>query len=209
MRKTNFDPLHRLDSTLGCGDGCEKEPIELVNGWVWDSKYYPTIETLNSEYYQRIHIGKSSAGWRFGLCVYPTENPRFKGESWNDHYLDKPIESLDDWIELFNDPCNYIEDEYGIRISKEVMLDIITNRKPNSNEELREGWHKLYIGTQFESKEEYFFIKGLMVHKCTKPYPYWLDLEKYDKNITIMPEDCTYDLIFSGNDIEVEVSNED
>lgn len=202
MKKCEFNPLHRFESTLGCYEGKEKEPTELVNGWVWNNKYYATLESLNNEYFQKIHIGKSSAGWRFGLCIYPKENPKHKGESWNDKYLDKPIESLHDWIELFNNPNNYIEDEYGNKITKEEMIDIIAHRKPHSGEELREGWHKLYIGTQFESKKEYFFIKGLIVHKYTRPYPHELNLEKYNKNITIMPEDCTYDLIFSGNDVE-------
>jgi len=168
---------------------------------VWNNKYYPTIEVLNSEYYQRIHIGKSSAGWRFSLCTYPTENPRFKGEVWNEQYLDKPIESLEDWLDLFYDPNNYIEDENGDKISKEEMIDTIAHRKPHG--ELLEGWHRLYVGTSFESKEEYFFIRGLIVHKLTRPIPYWFDESKYESNTTIMPDDCTYDLIFSGNDCEV------
>ena len=129
-KKATFDPKHRLASSLGCDDGRAYEPIELVNGWMWNNKYYPTVEELNKEYYQEIHIGKSSCGWRFSLCIYPTENPRFKGEEWNDQYLDKPISSLDDWVELFNDPSNKIFDEYGDEVSPEDMIEKISKRKP-------------------------------------------------------------------------------
>ena len=176
----------------------------MVNGWVFNNRYYATVESLNDDFYQLIHIGKSSSGWRFGLCSYPTENPKFKDDvmGYHEYYLDKPISSLDDWVELFNDPNNHIEDEYGNTISKEEMIDVITNRKP-PNGELLEGWNKLYVGTPFESSEEYFFIKGLMAHKMTRPYPSWIDTSKHEKLVTIMPEDCTYDLILSGNDIEV------
>ena len=171
---------------------------------MWNNRYYATTEALNSDFYQRIHIGKSSKGWRFGLCTYPTENPKFKdGQTgYHEYYLDKPISSFDDWIELFNDPNNHIENEFGEEITKDEMIDIIAHRKPCR--ESLEGWHKVNVGTQFESKEEYFFIRGLMAHKMARPHPSWMDVDadKYEKNNTIMPEDCTYDLIVSGNDID-------
>lgn len=198
-KKVNFDPKHRIPASLGCDDGHEYEPIELENGWVWHNKYYPTLDELNKEFYQEIHIGKSSCGWRFGLCIYPAENPRFKGESWNDKYLDKPISSLGDWEELFDDPDNSIWDEYGDEVSKDDMVACIANRKPR--ESLRDGWQRLNEGTEFETKEEYFAINGLLVHERTRPSPHWLDAHR-DTYTTIMPDDCTYDLILSGNDVE-------
>ena len=199
-KKIDFNPMHRLPASLGCGDGHEQEPIELVNGWMWHRKYYATLESLNSEYYQELHIGKSSAGWRFGLCIYPKENPRFvDDEYYHEPYLDESIDSLDDWIKLFGDPKNKIYDEYDKEISKEEMIDIIAHRK--GHDDLKEGWQKLYVGTAIESREEYYAINGLLVHKMTRPRPYYLD-PKRDEYTTIMPRDCTYDLILSGNDVE-------
>lgn len=63
------------------------------------------------------HIGKSSYGWCFGLHIYPDER----------------INSLEDWKLLFD--SGEIYDEYGRRVSKDEMIDIITNRShPDSNE---------------------------------------------------------------------------
>lgn len=60
---------------------------------------------------ERIHIGKSSAGWCFSLHVDQSIG----------------IESLDDWIERFK--TGFIEDEYGDRISVEDMMSEIVDRK--------------------------------------------------------------------------------
>ena len=198
-RKTNFDPNHRIPASLGCCYGNESEPLELENGWVWNNKYYPTLEEMNKEFYQEIHIGKSSCGWRFGLCVYPEENPSYKGESWREFYLDEPISSLDDWVALFNDPENTIWDEYGREVSKEDMVACIASREPM--EPLKDGWQRLNVGTDIETKEEYYAIDGLLVHMGTRPSPNWID-PKRDAYTTVMPKGCTYDLILSGNDVE-------
>lgn len=56
-----------------------------------------------------IHIGKSSAGWCFGLHV--------TGE----------IKSLGDWIELWGTPGT-IKDEYGRCVAPIDMIAIITDR---------------------------------------------------------------------------------
>lgn len=190
--------MHRLPASLGCYDGHEQEPIELVNGWMWHKKYYATLESLNCEYYQEIHIGKSSCGWRFSLCIYPTENPRFKNdEHYHELYLDEPIESLDDWIKLFNDKHNKIYDEYDEEVTPEDMINIISKRK--GHDDLKDGWQKLYVGTEFESKEMYLAINGLLVHDRSRDmYAHLIPKDR----VTIMPEDCTYDLILSGNDVE-------
>lgn len=62
---------------------------------------------------EKKHIGKSSAGWTFSLHVYPENN----------------IGDLKDWIPLFEDQKNHIEDEYGREISVPEMLEVIRDRK--------------------------------------------------------------------------------
>lgn len=59
-----------------------------------------------------LHVGKSSAGWCFGLHVYPEHG----------------INTLDDWVGLFSFPGSWIEDECGDRVSVEDMLTKITDR---------------------------------------------------------------------------------
>jgi hypothetical protein len=59
------------------------------------------------------HIGKSSAGWCFGLRIYP----------------DRGINDLHDWIQEWNEEKTRIMDEYGREKTKEEMLQIVTVRK--------------------------------------------------------------------------------
>ncbi len=59
-----------------------------------------------------LHIGKGSGGWCFALHVMPEEG----------------IETLDDWKRLLEDPDKEIVDEYGDKIEREKMLQIITQR---------------------------------------------------------------------------------
>lgn len=84
---------------------------ELDNGYVWRQHYYKTLEELAKEYTVDLHIGKSSWGWTFSLCTYSRLN----------------INTLDDWKNLFDKYT--IENEYGETVSKEEMLDTITNRR--------------------------------------------------------------------------------
>ena len=197
-KKINWDRSNPLPSTLGTGDynyhWDNAEPTELVNGFVWRNKYYATVEALNDEFYQEIHIGKSSCGWRFGLCVYPDINPRFKDDPLtplkNKVWLEEPIKSLDDWIVLFNNPNNKIFDEEGEEISPQNMIDIITKRKGDI-EAHPDGWIKDRHGNTY-----YRAINGLYVHDETR-HPFG-----HPQYNTIMPPDCTYDLILSGNDVE-------
>lgn len=73
-----------------------------------------------------LHIGKSSAGWNFGLCIYTPEDDA--------HHL-KPfgveaIRELDDWRPLFKKFEIY--DEYGDKIEADEMISQITDRShPN------------------------------------------------------------------------------
>ena len=94
---------------------------------------------------KQLHIGKSSFGWHFGLCIYPS--------------LD--IYNLKDWEKYFNDKNYKIVDEYGDEITKEEMLDCITNRRAlnwdkfNSQEEYEEDSLKsLNEVDKFMSKDE-------------------------------------------------------
>lgn len=82
------------------------------------------------------HIGKSSYGWHFCLHVIPEEG----------------INTLDDWISLFNDPKYKIYDEYGDETSKERMLEIITKRiRPP----LKFPYEDKYEGNLYRSMEDY------------------------------------------------------
>lgn len=58
-----------------------------------------------------LHIGKSSAGWCFSLHIYP----------------DKDINTLDDWIAIF-ESGQVIQDEYGRFVSAKKMISNIAER---------------------------------------------------------------------------------
>lgn len=190
LRKTEFDPDYTLPASLGCLDSeLGDRPVELTNGWLWDKTYYPTLEKLKENYRQRIHIGKASCGWRFSLCVYPTENPHFvNNKHFHEYYLDKPISCLEDWIALFRDPQNIIKDEYGRVIEPEEMIEIICKRE-GFVEADDDGWTK----RSEDCPTRYRVINGLCVHDESRD-PYGSP-----QTIQIMPDDCTYDLIRSGN----------
>ena len=78
------------------------------------------------------HIGKSSFGWAFSLHVYP----------------DDGIRDLADWIPLFEDKKNHIEDEYGQEAPVQEMLDVIRQREaPDKN------WDK--VPSMYDSWEDF------------------------------------------------------
>jgi hypothetical protein len=62
--------------------------------------------------FERLHIGKSSAGWVFALKVHP----------------DLQINDLPDWYELWVKPESKIEDEYGKSVSADEMLAVVLGR---------------------------------------------------------------------------------
>lgn len=83
----------------------------------------------------KIHIGKSSAGWCFALHV--TES-----------YEDPQIQSLDDWKKLWSQPGTKIENEYGEEVTPDQMLNIITNRSgktdlPDKPEAFYSSWDQM------------------------------------------------------------------
>lgn len=65
--------------------------------------------------YDRLHIGKSSAGWVFALHVIPEEG----------------INDLIDWIARWLKPGAVIRDEYGTEIAPGEMLNRIVARTCN------------------------------------------------------------------------------
>ena len=60
----------------------------------------------------RLHIGKSSAGWCFGLHVIP----------------ERGLNSLADWKQYLSASDIIIEDDYGNRVSFKEMISIIAER---------------------------------------------------------------------------------
>ena len=70
------------------------------------------------------HIGKSSYGWAFALHVDP----------------DNGIHSLEDWIEIFDEPNSKIFHENDDVISMDKMLAVIVGRRRDEDSPyLREG----------------------------------------------------------------------
>ena len=104
---------------------------ELDNGFVWNRHFYAHKDELNKDYFLELHIGKSSCGWHFGLCIYP----------------ELGINSLQDWEALFSSGKNVIVDEYDRVITKTEMLDIITKRenKDRNNYASQELYEQDYI----------------------------------------------------------------
>ena len=64
---------------------------------------------------EKLHIGKSSAGWCFSLHIIP----------------ERGINDLDDWKELWKEGNGKIIDEYSEEIPIDKMLEIITDFGPN------------------------------------------------------------------------------
>lgn len=75
---------------------------------------------------ERLHIGKSSAGWCFSLHVDPDEG----------------INCLSDWQALWSTPNAKIVDEYGQEHSPDELLETISNR----------AWPKRERSTEFYRK---------------------------------------------------------
>ena len=83
--------------------------------------------------FDRIHIGKSSGGWCFGLHVAASEPIR-------DEEDEGCPTDLDGWIKMFARPESRITDEYGERITPERMVEIITMRSCPKADPLTDDW---------------------------------------------------------------------
>ncbi len=73
----------------------------------------------------KIHIGKSSGGWRFALSARTDREPI--------------LLSLADWKEYLSSTYVKIEDDDGCLRTFEEMIDIIENRKAFNGKELRKN----------------------------------------------------------------------
>ena len=69
---------------------------------------------INTKKDGELHIGKRSVGWYFILHIYPEKN----------------INELVDWTSLFGQ--GEIFDEYGNKLDKEEMLEIILNNQKSN-----------------------------------------------------------------------------
>ena len=196
LRKINFINNEQTPASLGCSYADESFVTELENGLVWGNTYYPSTEELNKVFYQRIHIGKSSMGWHFGLCIYPDQN----------------INSLDDWIKLFRAHGNTIVDEEDRELKTSEMLDRIEDRKQLDFEkyESEQDYEKAVVENYnninktiniFKYKIYNSYDEILMDnHACRGLNGLWR--RQKDQYTSYPIPDGTYDLIISGNDIE-------
>lgn len=107
---------------------------ELTNGYEWNFTYYKDIETLNKDYYHVLHIGKSSAGWHFSLCIYPLLG----------------INNLDDWKKIWSSGDCKIYTEEGEEISEEELMSYIVNRQNFSR---RDETEELEYNNEMAKKE--------------------------------------------------------
>lgn len=94
----------------------------MGTNFYWLKEEKPPCECCGRPFEQdRLHIGKSSAGWCFALHVVPEDG----------------IHTLEDWRALLKQPGR-IEDEYGGAVSFEDMLARITERSGAANWSARE-----------------------------------------------------------------------
>jgi hypothetical protein len=79
------------------------------------TNYYATrdVGRIENTYYkvvEELHIGKSSAGWCFGLHVIP----------------ERGLNSLYDWMVLLKNDDWHIVDEYGCEVPPDELFSAIT-----------------------------------------------------------------------------------
>ena len=87
--------------------------------------------------FEPLHIGKSSAGWCFALHALP----------------ERGIHDLEDWWKLWCADGAIIKNEYGERITADVMLEIVTKRSRDKRwDDLR--WP--YMG--YPTEEEFHYL---------------------------------------------------
>lgn len=151
--KAKYKPYDYKDPVSVMYDGLDDDPkvMELTNGYVWNHTYYKDVDSLNKDYYHVLHIGKSSCGWHFSLCIYPAIG----------------INNLDDWKKVWSSGDCKIYAEYGEEISQEELLSYIVDRqglgekdeakilKQNNDMVEKEG-----IGRRFDTYEQYLSYNG-------------------------------------------------
>ena len=120
---------------------------------------YESITTSYTEDPEGLHIGKSSAGWFFNLCVYP----------------DFGIKELSDWKKAWMDPNYEIIDEYGHVQTPEEMLGEILNRHGSVTEEqMKKGFSNgnLTVGSCALSRKYGLLYNTWSCHHLGKEGPY-------------------------------------
>lgn len=105
------------------------------------------IKSKTEPKYVKTHLGKSSAGWTFGVHVYP----------------ERDINTLDDWIAIFQELSIkdelYILDEYGYNLSLVQFLDTVRERSSNSNwGELKKNINKNPMYISYLSLEHFLEV---------------------------------------------------
>jgi hypothetical protein len=108
----NVQIMLREAWSVGFRDGREAEDLSQIE------EDHPLFARAKNLIFPpgRLHIGKSSFGWCFGLAVH------------------EGIQSLADWERVWATPGVHIEDEYGRPFSVEEMRDRITKRSWKSKE---------------------------------------------------------------------------
>lgn len=114
---TNYYLFRKDKNITEAAEGIQK----LSNGYVFNETYYKTFEEVQNNYFRELHIGKSSGGWRFSLCIYPSLG----------------INSLEDWKKEFQQ--FKIVDEYQREVSISEMLSVILDRRGQLNLNLTPG----------------------------------------------------------------------
>ena len=177
-----------------CDYWCSLDDHNMVErcpdgGYLWNGRYFKEKCDLERDYYLRLHIGKSSAGWRFGLAIYPEIS----------------INTLGDWKDLFRQRDVIIVDEEDSQVTPKEMIEIITKRKAFGFKATRRAaWEKEMLdgindaisfcstGSAYASYDD-FLRKNYGVRG---PHGLIAHDPKFDPNV-IPPEDhrATYDYI--------------
>lgn len=87
---------------------------------------------------ERLHIGKSSAGWVFALHVIPESG----------------IHGLGDWRKRFEIPGSVVVNEYGESVPLEELLHTITERQGRPWNTRESAWYG------YDSEEEFHRANG-------------------------------------------------
>lgn len=108
------------------------------------------METAGRKYHRRLrlHVGKSSCGWRFTL-----------------HYIPGLCETLDDWKAIIAHADN-IEDEYHEKETADDLLKVITERGIRFNNAYCSGRGSPPESVLMENKATWDNENGLMRHNC-------------------------------------------
>lgn len=85
---------------------------------------------MSTNYYVRppgaegegIHLGKRSGGWAFMFRAYPDTDNRPAGITWD-------VIDYDSWLRLLD--LGPIVNEYGDKVSKQEMVDLVAETKCN------------------------------------------------------------------------------